>query len=90
MAKFVTEREVEAGWSRWVQPVMRGYKLACCDCGLVHLLEFRALRRASGEVRGEWRAEMLDQRRYRVEFRARRDARSTGQVRRHRARRNGR
>ena len=21
---------------QWVQPVRRGYKLACCDCGLVH------------------------------------------------------
>lgn len=26
---------------QWVQPVPRGYKLACCDCGLVHLMDFR-------------------------------------------------
>ena len=25
----------------WVQPVRRGYRLACCDCGLVHRLNFR-------------------------------------------------
>ena len=25
----------------WVQPVVEGYKLACCDCGLVHELDFR-------------------------------------------------
>ncbi len=25
----------------WVQPVRRGYKLACCDCGLVHRMDFR-------------------------------------------------
>lgn len=25
----------------WVQPVRRGYKLACCDCGLVHRVDFR-------------------------------------------------
>lgn len=25
----------------WVQPVMRGYLLGCCDCGLVHKLDFR-------------------------------------------------
>lgn len=25
----------------WVQPVRNGYKLACCDCGLVHKLNFR-------------------------------------------------
>ena len=25
----------------WIQPVRRKYKLACCDCGLVHRMEFR-------------------------------------------------
>lgn len=29
----------EAG--EWVQPVRQGYKMACCDCGLVHNLDFR-------------------------------------------------
>ena len=25
----------------WVQPIRRGYKMACCDCGLVHRMDFR-------------------------------------------------
>lgn len=25
----------------WVQPIRRGYKLACCDCSLVHRMDFR-------------------------------------------------
>ena len=25
----------------WVSPEMDGYKLACCDCGLVHVFSFR-------------------------------------------------
>lgn len=26
----------------WVQPIRRsGYKLGCCDCGLVHVVDFR-------------------------------------------------
>lgn len=25
----------------WVQPVKKAYKMACCDCGLVHNLDFR-------------------------------------------------
>ena len=25
----------------WVEPIRRGYKLACCDCGLVHRIDFR-------------------------------------------------
>ncbi len=27
----------------WVQP-LTGYKMACCDCGLVHRMEFRGVR----------------------------------------------
>lgn len=29
------------GWTEWVQPVVRGYKMQCCDCGLIHVLDFR-------------------------------------------------
>lgn len=47
----------------WVQPVRRGYKLRCCDCGLVHRMDFRL---RSG----------------RIQFRAWRDERATGAVRR--------
>ena len=36
MPRYAT---VEAG--EWVQPVRRGYKMMCCDCGLVHTLNFR-------------------------------------------------
>ena len=25
----------------WIQPVSKGYKMACCDCCLVHTLDFR-------------------------------------------------
>lgn len=25
----------------WVQPILKGYKMACCDCGLVHKINFR-------------------------------------------------
>lgn len=27
--------------NEWVTPVRRNYKLACCDCGLVHDVDFR-------------------------------------------------
>ena len=29
---------------QWVQPIRRGYKLACCDCHLVHRVDFRVYR----------------------------------------------
>ena len=27
----------------WVQPVEEGYKMACCDCGKVHRVDFRVV-----------------------------------------------
>lgn len=33
------EVQVKAG--EWVQPVMRGYMMVCCDCSLVHRMNFR-------------------------------------------------
>lgn len=50
----------------WIRPVRKGYKMRCCDCGLVHLVDFRV-------VNG------------RIELRASRDKRATGQCRRHTA-----
>jgi len=49
----------------WIQPVRRGYKAQCCDCGLVHRInvrvkngrvQFQVYRdnRATGQVR-RWR-----------------------------------
>ena len=49
--------------NQWVQPVRRDYKLACCDCGLVHELDFRIYKG-------------------RIQFRARRNNRSTAMMRR--------
>ena len=27
--------------NEWIQPKMKGYLMACCDCGLVHRMTFR-------------------------------------------------
>jgi len=60
---FVPEIENDDGWSDWIHP-LEGYKISCCDCGLVHSLQFRI------DDIG------------RINFRASRNPRSTGQVRR--------
>jgi hypothetical protein len=39
--KYRQEIETENGWTEWIQPIRRGYKMACCDCGLVHVIDFR-------------------------------------------------
>lgn len=32
----------EQAWDgEWIQPKQHGYKISCCDCGLVHILNFR-------------------------------------------------
>jgi hypothetical protein len=33
-----------------VEPIRRGYRLECCDCGLVHRLNFRLIRRGHGRA----------------------------------------
>ncbi len=40
MVRYRRETENDDGWSDWIRP-LPGYKMACCDCGLVHNLEFR-------------------------------------------------
>jgi hypothetical protein len=39
MPKFPRLRELNDGWTKWVRP-KPVYMLACCDCGLVHNLQF--------------------------------------------------
>lgn len=54
----------------WVTPIRRGYKFACCDCGLVHRMALRLMKNDHGPG-------------LKIQFRAERDARATGQMRRH-------
>jgi len=43
-ARMRKEREVGPdGWTRWVQPRMRDYKIECCDCGSTHHMVFRVV-----------------------------------------------
>lgn len=64
-------RAGRGGWTPWVQPVMKGYLMQCCDCGLVHEMEFRTLEQVTPATkRGTWKARRLPN--GRVEFRARR------------------
>jgi len=66
--KYERMVELEDGWCRWVYPKPKLYKMACCDCGLVHDLQFKIQKWGRG---------------YRVRFRARRNNRATAAMRRH-------
>jgi hypothetical protein len=53
---------------QWVNPKRRGFKMACCDCGLVHDVDFRISKTAQGNQ---------------IQMRMRRNRRSTAMIRRH-------
>lgn len=84
MSRMPKIEEGEDGWSDWIQPVMTGYKMGCCDCGLVHNMEFVAVRASAKNPDGTFEYEELDTTEFRVTFRAQRNKRSTAQLRRHR------
>lgn len=81
-AKFRTEKAVgPRGFSRWVQPQMNKYLMQCCDCGLVHEMQFRIApgRVVPGLTKG---GQMMH-----VQFRARRAERYTAKARKERSER---
>lgn len=36
----MTTRYPKVKPNEWLRPVKRGYRMMCCDCGLVHELDF--------------------------------------------------
>jgi len=73
-----TYRSPAAG--EWIRPVHQGYRLACCDCGLVHRVDFRAVSHATNRATSEAS----------VALRFWRDERATAAVRRERRKREAR
>ena len=61
-------------YGEWTRPRMRDFREQCCDCGLIHRLDFRIVDGRKG-TRARLRG-------IKVEFRTRRDDRATAAVRR--------
>ena len=40
--KFKHHSARKGGWSEWVYPIQKSYLFKCCDCGLVHEMQFKA------------------------------------------------
>lgn len=40
---------VQAFDAEWIQPKRKGWLMACCDCGLVHSVDFRLVPHARGK-----------------------------------------
>ncbi len=75
------------GWSPWKYPRMNGYKMGCCDCGLVHLVEFNVIKVIKVSAAGRFTGKIMPRENVRIAMRVRRDNRATGQLRRADARR---
>jgi hypothetical protein len=41
--RFQTLSGGRGGWTEWQVPTMKGHRMKCCDCGLVHELQFMAV-----------------------------------------------
>lgn len=74
--------EREDGWCDWVQPAEL-YRMGCCDCGLVHDMQFRIVRVKEDLGNGVFTlGDEIPRTKALVHFRARRNERSTAALRR--------
>lgn len=91
MPKYKVVTQQGKNYSNWIFPNDRlDYRIACCDCGLVHDMQF-AVMRVKRQLSGN-RVELTKirkQERFQVAFCARRNNRATTQKRRYNARSNG-
>lgn len=75
--------EGDDGWSDWAQPEMdQDYRLVCCDCGLAHDMQFRVMEIVEDLGNGYKDVTEADTDKFLVHFRAKRNNRSTAQIRR--------
>jgi nitrate/TMAO reductase-like tetraheme cytochrome c subunit len=80
--RYPTQFAGPDGWTDWVMPVMEGYRMACCDCGLVHEMKFAVVKVVSKSRDGTKKLAAADPT-HEVLFKARRHNRATAQHRRH-------
>lgn len=64
--------ENEDGWCDWTCPTHKGYLMQCCDCGLIHNVEFKVLEVAEKKDDGTWDATETDEGAFRVALRMKR------------------
>jgi hypothetical protein len=67
---FIQHHVEDAGdWSDWVDPKQDEYLIACCDCGLVHEMQFRV---AKFESDTSNECEVIEDNNIHAQFRAKR------------------
>lgn len=92
--KYTKESITDTGWSEWLTPENPDeYRIACCDCGLVHIFQLRAIVKVRDDegaftIHDLEAGELPPNEEIGIALRAKRDNRATGQIRR-RKRENG-
>jgi hypothetical protein len=80
MGKRVTYDVISYG--EWTRTRMRNFREQCCDCGLIHRLDFRIVDAREGVSPRGTKGRSRASSRLQVEFRTRRDDRATAAARR--------
>jgi len=73
--------EKKNGWTKWENPVMTNYQMACCDCGLVHTINFQVVEVVKVTKTGLKTVMNLPKKKYQVLMKARRNIKYTKQLR---------
>lgn len=84
MARYKKVRLAPGEWSEVIFPEMDDYKLACCDCGLVHRMAFAAYKVTRRRKNGTFASTPLNRKQYVVAFIVQRNERATSAKRRKR------
>lgn len=79
--RFKQVRTKNGIWTDWERPVMNGYHMACCDCGLVHTINFRVVKVIKEFKNGVVEGLILPKNKYQVEFKLFRNHKLTKQQR---------
>ncbi len=80
--KFKQEKVSAKGkWTNWINPKMTGYHMACCDCGLVHTINFRVFKIEKQHKNGRKEVILLPKSKYGVDMKVRRNEKYTKQLR---------
>lgn len=84
MSRYPKQTEGEDGWTGWIMPAAN-YRMACCDCSLVHDMQFEAVKEEPDENAPSGHSAVSEHiAGAKVIFRARRNNRATAAHRRQR------
>lgn len=67
MSRFTPVQDDE-----WITPKMNGYQMKCCDCGLVHEIDFQVVKKSGFKKNGWYKFEDITSKEIGVRLRARR------------------